>query len=755
MFNKIAVSIKVNKLYAVFCMSLLLLLLGYKGYSQSLGDPIVNITFGSGTSPRSGSLPADSGSTTYNYSTGSPNDGYYTIANTTMGMNSGWWTTTDHTGNAGGYMMVVNGSYEPGIFYTRTIKSLCGNTTYQFAAWIKNLLNYDGILPNVTFSIETTDGTVLGSGNTGNIPTGNTWIQYPFTFSTPANTESIVIKMINNAPGGKGNDIAIDDITFRPYGAKIAVAFDQSTTLNSFCAGYAQNLTINATTALPAGYAQKIQLLVNGVWTDQSTGGTASSITVPSPIIAGTYYYRIVTSLANNINSSQCVVASNQLTLTVNPMPTAAFSVPDTTCSGGTAVFTDQSAVVGGIITGWQWNFGDGQAVAGQNTSSLKNPSHTYTKAAVYPVTLTVTSNNGCSATATKNVTINGSVPVAAFTVLNSTELCSNREVFFTNQSTVDFGNITKIQMYYDYGNQPTVVETDNNPYYNKLYRHTYIKFATPAAKNYQVRMLAYSGVTCVAEIDKTVTLLATPQLIFTSPASVCINAGTLQLIAKETNGIAGSGIYSGTGVSSSGLFNPATAGVGTFAVSYIYTANNACADTISQNITVNELPIANAGPNITVLEGGSATLKAIASGDSLVYSWYPATYLSNSTVLHPVSTPGTDIVYMLTVTNTKGCSASSQVTVSVLKSPIIPNTFTPNGDGINDTWAIKYLESYSNATVEVFNRYGQKVYYSIGYPIPWDGRYNSADLPAGVYYYVINPMHGRKVLSGWVSIIR
>ncbi|WP_183579965.1 gliding motility-associated C-terminal domain-containing protein [Mucilaginibacter sp. X5P1] len=85
----------------------------------------------------------------------------------------------------------------------------------------------------------------------------------------------------------------------------------------------------------------------------------------------------------------------------------------------------------------------------------------------------------------------------------------------------------------------------------------------------------------------------------------------------------------------------------------------------------------------------------------------------------------------------------------------IIPNTFTPNGDGINDTWNIKYIENYPNCTVDIFNRYGTKLFTSIGYPIPWNGKYNGANLPVGTYYYIINPGNGQNTVSGYVAIIR
>ena len=917
----------IKKFNAVLLV-LLSVVFSNKVSAQSLGDPIVNITFGSGTQQFPGPLAADSGFTNYTYVAGTPNDGLYTIANSTKGMYGSWWQTTDHTGNPGGYMMIVNCSYAPGIFYTRKVAGLCGGTKYQFAAWLKNLDNVPEILPNVSFSIETTSGTVLGTGTTGTIPTGNNWVQYPFTFTTPANTDSIVIKMTNNAPGGIGNDIAIDDITFRPYGEPVTTVFGQSATNQVLCAGTSQSITVNATSSLPAGYQQKVQMLVNNVWTDQGAPSTATTFTVTPPDTAGNYYYRIVTGQTANINASECVVASNQLTLTVNALPVAAFTGPDTTCFGAPDVFIDKSTSKTGVITKWLWNFGDGQTdttqnpthtysksgnfnvrltvsnsngctsvaatravyisappaaaftwskpdcaanaitftdvataadstivswawdfgdstkvvktnnqpllhifatagtypvklsasnnrgciatitqqvvvsplpvvnfgtpavcladasalftdsttIAGNskltyswnfgdtnattlnpNTSSLQNPTHKYTVAANYTVTLTVTTADGCTVIKSKNFTVNGSVPKAVFHVLNATELCSDRPVSFVNQSTVDFGNITKVEWVYDYTNNPAVVVTDNNPYYGKLYQHQYPPVTNPAkGQNYQVRMMAYSGGVCAAEKDTVITVLASQHLTFPVVPALCINGGPYQLNAAETTGIPGTGVYTGTGVSASGLFDPTGTGIGTTTVQYIFTSTNGCTDTVSRAITVNKAPTVNAGTDLNILEGGRGTFNATATGDSLTYSWTPAINLSDSKILNPVVTPGqNDILYTLTVINSKGCSASGNVLVKVLKSPLVPSAFTPNGDGINDTWVIKYLESYTGATVEVFNRFGQKVYSSIGYTIPWDGRYNNTDLPAGVYYYLINPGHGRKTFSGSVTIIR
>ena len=92
---------------------------------------------------------------------------------------------------------------------------------------------------------------------------------------------------------------------------------------------------------------------------------------------------------------------------------------------------------------------------------------------------------------------------------------------------------------------------------------------------------------------------------------------------------------------------------------------------------------------------------------------------------------------------------------LTVVKSLTIPNAFTPNGEGVNDTWDIKALEAYANCSVDIFNRWGLKVYSSTGYGVPWDGTSKGTALPSGTYYYIINLKNGFNSLSGFVTIIR
>jgi gliding motility-associated-like protein len=163
----------------------------------------------------------------------------------------------------------------------------------------------------------------------------------------------------------------------------------------------------------------------------------------------------------------------------------------------------------------------------------------------------------------------------------------------------------------------------------------------------------------------------------------------------------------------------------------------------------------ADAGPGLIVFEANSATINPVVTGDNLSFAWSPPTFLNSTTIKNPVTTPKNDITYKLTVTGNNSCSAADTVRVTVLKTPVIPNAFSPNNDGVNDVWNIQYLSSYADASIEVYNRYGGVVYRSIRYNKPWDGTYNGKPLPVGVYYYIIDPKYGREKITGSVTILR
>ena len=108
---------------------------------------------------------------------------------------------------------------------------------------------------------------------------------------------------------------------------------------------------------------------------------------------------------------------------------------------------------------------------------------------------------------------------------------------------------------------------------------------------------------------------------------------------------------------------------------------------------------------------------------------------------------------FSVIVTNSLGCSNSFVIDVRQ-QTLIIPNIFSPNGDGINDKWLIENLQNYPNNVVQIYNRYGQAIYKMSNY-MPWDGRINSKDLPIGTYYYIIDLKNGQKPISGYIDILR
>jgi gliding motility-associated-like protein len=497
-------------------------------------------------------------------------------------------------------------------------------------------------------------------------------------------------------------------------------------------------------------------------WLWDFCDGVKDTVNTPGATVSHTYTNTGTDTVKLIVtNSNGCSSTVYVQPLTIHPLPVVNFTMPDVCLAEGAAQFTDNSTITDSTASAFTylWNFGDQNATASNpNTSTQKNPVHTYTAAAYYNVTLTVTSKYGCSSTLTQQFTVNGSNPVAVFSVENSNDLCSSNGVVFDDKSSVGFGNITKIVWYFDYNNNPTdtAVYTLNTMPANKQYTHQYPLLNSPGTQNYEVRMVVYSGSSqsCENLVDSTITINGNPLITVSPIGNICQGAKPVQ-IQVNTNGYSGTGVFSGSGVSSSGLFNPATVGVGNYAVNYTFTATNGCTYSTSQQVNVQETPVITVDSVFTILQGGNVTLDAKATGSNLTYKWSPTLGLSDPNILNPIADPATDTQYSLTVTGTDSCSAVAPVFVQVLQNIVVPNTFTPNGDGINDFWEIKYLDSYPNCVVQVFNRYGERLFYSVGYSNPWDGRYKATILPSGVYYYIIDPKNGRKPVSGSLTILR
>jgi gliding motility-associated-like protein len=456
------------------------------------------------------------------------------------------------------------------------------------------------------------------------------------------------------------------------------------------------------------------------------------------------------------VNDNGCNGLALEKMVTISSFPVVDFILPDA-CISDFVQFKNTSTIADHSESGftYEWNFGDPHAnAANPNTSAEKDARHHYTEARNdYQVTLKVTSAYGCTYIKTQTFVVNGDIPKANVVAIDPTFICSNKEAFFENRSTVNFGSITRLEVTYDMADASSL-RVYEHPAYGRQLRYTYPIF-TDGNRTFNVHVAAYSGGTCASIQDFTVVVKATHIITLVQAPNICPDANPIQLKPLSITGPAGTGRYTGTGVSADGLFNPAIPGNGTTEISYIYTTPGNCPDTAKQQILVYPSPTVSTDGPQAVLEGEHITLKAAASGHNITYKWTPAVGLDHDDVLNPIASPTENIDYKLTVTSAEGCESSAILTVKVLKYLQIPNAFSPNGDGKNDVWDIKYLDDYPGNMVEVYNRYGAKIFSSIGYTIPWDGRYKGSELSPGTYYYIINPKNGRKTVSGSITIIR
>ncbi|WP_162996869.1 gliding motility-associated C-terminal domain-containing protein [Mucilaginibacter kameinonensis] len=178
-----------------------------------------------------------------------------------------------------------------------------------------------------------------------------------------------------------------------------------------------------------------------------------------------------------------------------------------------------------------------------------------------------------------------------------------------------------------------------------------------------------------------------------------------------------------------------------------ILTSNSGCTAATSIDVQFNPKPVLLI-PDATICEFTDETVRVTAPANFVTYTWN-GQRSGNTYMIHKAGT------VTLTVTDQNGCSATQNIMVNSRCADIhIPNTFTPNGDGFNDTWVISGLETDPSTRIRVFNRYGKEVYERKGPPEPWNGTFNSKRLPSGVYYYMISSKNGRQQLSGPLTII-
>lgn len=260
-----------------------------------------------------------------------PNDGFYTITNNTSSWGSFagdfWVKTGDNSDDPLGYMMVVNASVSPGIFYEKTVP-ICESTNYEFSADIINMnlpiATFPTIKPNVSFLINGQE-----VFETGDIPEDGNWKTYGFTFTTRPGVSAIQLTLRNNAPGGNGNDLAIDNISFRPCGPKAVLPDNALVCAGSTDIRLSPELEINTSLS---SVALQWQRRIEGTfsWLDLP-GERDSTLLINNPISGDAYRLKLA-NRAENLGNFTCQFFSNISILEVQNVT----SIVDTICQGDT-----------------------------------------------------------------------------------------------------------------------------------------------------------------------------------------------------------------------------------------------------------------------------------------------------------------------------------------------------------------------------------------------------------------------------------
>ncbi len=463
-------------------------------------------------------------------------------------------------------------------------------------------------------------------------------------------------------------------------------------------------------------------------FTDLSTGtpttwgwdfgnGQTSASQNPTGICYSTAGSYTVSLTVTNANGSD----NTTQTLTVNVCgtnpPTAAFTPSSTNlCEGDCIDFTDNST---DTPTSWSWDFGNGQ------TSTQQNPTNVcYATAGSYTVTLTATNANGSNTTSQIiTVTACSGPPTSSFTP-SQVNLCENDCISFADNST---GNPTSWS--WDFGNGQT--STQQNP--------TNVCF--PISGSYVVSLtVSNSSGTNSSTQTLTVTNCSAPQADFSIvDDSICVGdcieiTDLSTNIPTSWNWTFNGGTPASATTSDPGLICYDTPGSYTIDL----TVSNAYGtSSVSLPITVGDYPTIVAAGDTTIDMGGEAILTSLGTGGD--YNWVPSEYVDCPDCPDVIATPLLTTSFFAQMISPEGCVSQDTVIVTVNFMDIVdvPNSFSPNGDGLNDILYVKGV-GITDMTFRVYNRYGELIYETTDQKEGWDGTFRGQEENPGVFLWTV-----------------
>lgn len=443
--------------------------------------------------------------------------------------------------------------------------------------------------------------------------------------------------------------------------------------------------------------------------------------------------------------------------ITVFPMPFANFGFTNV-CLNQPMNFNDSTTVSSGAVADWSWDFGDNTTL-----NPTQNPSHIYMTPGTFAVSLIVTTNNGCKDTITKNVVVHP-LPTAQFSTVN---VCAGFTTQFTNLSSIPATDT--IQSWtWNYGDSsPSDITTNTT--------HLYA-----GAGSYSVQLLVVSNFGCPDLITQTSIVNPNPVVQFTADSTagcelLCVNFQNTSSITTGNN--AGYLWNFGDGDPTSNLPNPnhcysndSVYAPDFFNVTLTVTSDSGCISTITKNNYITVYPNPNANftvqPQTAIITNPIISITDLSTGANY-WNWNfgdgsaPLTTGSDtSTVSNPsphiYADTGSYIIMLVTSTQ-YGCVSTAFETIIIEPDFIfyVPNAFTPDGDGINDSFTGKgiFIKEFE---MSIFDRWGNMIFFTDNIDKPWDGKANhGADIAQGdVYVYSIKVSDYKRIKHNYKGIV-
>jgi gliding motility-associated-like protein len=243
------------------------------------------------------------------------------------------------------------------------------------------------------------------------------------------------------------------------------------------------------------------------------------------------------------------------------------------------------------------------------------------------------------------------------------------------------------------------------------------------------------------------VTSIKLPVIIAGATTSFC-KGGAVVLNSNETTG----NLWFRNGIAISGANSSTYSATETG----LYTVRTGTSTSVGIQVAVFALPVpAISSTNGNKISKGFST--QLLANDGVTYQWSPNFRISDAKISNPTVQPDVTTIYTVTVTNASGCTSSESITIEVLEDFKISfqTLLTPNGDGKNDVWLVKNIESYPDNEVKVYDQAGREVFRKKRYDNSWNGTFNGSDLPKGTYPYLIYFGTGQNIIKGYLTILR